>query len=91
MSTRGAHNKTSCLTDSQVSVVCFKVCNSEVTISIKGKDVGVAATVDHVIPEEHGNVNLDKFHDRFINLSKGRCMNCTKKIVCCAMENYALG
>lgn len=55
----------------QVSVVCFKVHNSEVAISMRGKDVAVAATVDHVIPEEHGNVNLDKFHDRFINLSKG--------------------
>ena len=52
--------------------MCFKLHNSEVAISTKGKDVAVAATVDHVIPEEHGNVNLDKFHDRFINLSKGR-------------------
>ncbi len=39
---------------------------------MKGKDIAVAATVDHVIPEEHGNVNLDKFHDRFINLNKGK-------------------
>ena len=54
-------------------MVCIKLHSSEAAISVRGTDVAVAATVDHVIPEEHGNVNLDKFHDRFLNLNRGTC------------------
>ena len=44
-----------------MSVVSFRVVNVEAKVQIVGKDIVVSAQLDHLIPVEHGNVNLDKF------------------------------
>ena len=49
----------------QVSIATFKLDNCEAFIQLDGDDVTVAATVDHVTPEELGNVLLDRFQERF--------------------------
>ena len=49
----------------QVSIATFKLDNCETFIQIDGDDTIVAATVDHVTPEELGNVLLDRFQERF--------------------------
>ena len=45
----------------QVSAVSFRVFYIEAKVQLDGKDVTVAAQIDHLQPIEHGNVNLDKF------------------------------
>ncbi len=51
-------------------MTCIKILNVEAAVQTSGKDVVVMATVDHVIPTEHGNVNLDKFTNRFLSVGK---------------------
>ena len=53
------------LRPAQVSIATFKLDNCETFIQIDGDDTIVAATVDHVTPEELGNVLLDRFQERF--------------------------
>ena len=49
----------------QVSVVSFKLVNAEAIVHMVGDDFGVSAQVYHVLPQEYGNINLDKFHQKF--------------------------
>ena len=53
------------LADVQVSVVCFRLANVETSVQMRGKDISIAAQVDHLLPWEHGNINLDQFQAKF--------------------------
>ena len=37
----------------------------EAFVQLVEKDVQLAAQVDHLVPEELGNIDLDKFQERF--------------------------
>ena len=39
----------------------FKLINISAVVQTRGKDMSAAITVDHVIPQEYGNISLDKF------------------------------
>lgn len=53
-------------------MVSFRAVNIEAKVQLDGKDMLAAAQIDHVIPVEHGNVNLDKFQAK---LASGRPSN----------------
>ena len=49
----------------QVSVVTFKLYHVEAFVQLVEKDIQLAAQVDHLLPDELGNIDLDKFQERF--------------------------